>query len=138
MAFALQLAARAAPPASLRGPLRPAWNWAEFILVQALFGLLWAGAAAGVEALAGERRLVWTPALLPALAFLAIGPSVVAYRCWGLGVAAAGPTVAGFFSNLTPLFAALLSAALLGEPPRLFHAAAFALIVGGIVVSSRR
>jgi drug/metabolite transporter (DMT)-like permease len=128
----------ARPPASLRGAARPAWTWAEFILVQALFGLVWAGAAAGVEALASERRLVWTPALLPALAFLAVGPSVVAYRCWGLGVAAAGPTLAGFFSNLTPLFAALLSAALLGEPPRLFHAVAFALIVGGILVSSRR
>jgi drug/metabolite transporter (DMT)-like permease len=46
--------------------------------------------------------------------------------------------VAGFFSNLTPLFAALMSAAFLGDPPRAFHALAFALIVGGIVVSSRR
>ncbi|HPR42754.1 MAG TPA: EamA family transporter, partial [Ottowia sp.] len=49
-----------------------------------------------------------------------------------------GPALAGFFSNLTPLFAAVLSAAFLGEPPRLFHAVAFALIVAGIVVSSRR
>ncbi|MCB2034998.1 MAG: EamA family transporter, partial [Ottowia sp.] len=59
-------------------------------------------------------------------------------RCWGLGVQRAGPALAGFFSNLTPLFAAVLSAAFLGEPPRLFHAVAFALIVAGIVVSSRR
>jgi drug/metabolite transporter (DMT)-like permease len=49
-----------------------------------------------------------------------------------------GPAIASFFSNLTPLFAALLSAALLGEAPQLFHAAAFALIVGGIWVSSQR
>ncbi|MBP7968495.1 MAG: EamA family transporter, partial [Brachymonas sp.] len=49
-----------------------------------------------------------------------------------------GPAVAGFFSNLTPLFAALLSAAFLGEAPSAYHAVAFALIVGGIVVSSRR
>jgi drug/metabolite transporter (DMT)-like permease len=53
-------------------------------------------------------------------------------------VSLAGPQVAGFFVNLTPLFAALLSAAVLGELPKLYHAAAFALIVGGIVVSSRR
>jgi hypothetical protein len=46
--------------------------------------------------------------------------------------------VAGFFSNLTPLFAALMSTIWLGEAPRLFHFVAFALIVGGIVVSSRR
>jgi drug/metabolite transporter (DMT)-like permease len=53
-------------------------------------------------------------------------------------VAAAGPQVAGFFVNLTPLFAAVLSAAVLGDMPKPFHAAAFALIVGGIVVSSRK
>jgi drug/metabolite transporter (DMT)-like permease len=52
-------------------------------------------------------------------------------------VAGAGPTVAAFFANLTPLFAALLSGALLGEWPKLFHGLAFALIVAGIVVSSR-
>jgi drug/metabolite transporter (DMT)-like permease len=49
-----------------------------------------------------------------------------------------GPNIAGFFSNLTPLFAALMSTVLLGEAPRLYHGIAFALIVGGIVVSSRR
>jgi drug/metabolite transporter (DMT)-like permease len=49
-----------------------------------------------------------------------------------------GPNIASFFSNLTPLFAALFSAAFLGEPPRPYHALAFVLIVGGIVVTSRR
>ncbi|MEP6791191.1 MAG: EamA family transporter, partial [Ramlibacter sp.] len=49
-----------------------------------------------------------------------------------------GPNVAGFFANLTPLFAALLSAAFLGELPHLYHGLAFALIVSGIVISSRR
>jgi drug/metabolite transporter (DMT)-like permease len=49
-----------------------------------------------------------------------------------------GPTIAGFFSNLTPLFAAVLSATLLGEMPRPYHAVGFALIVGGIVVSARK
>ena len=40
--------------------------------------------------------------------------------------------------HLTPLFAALLSAAFLGELPHLYHALAFVLIVGGIVVPARR
>jgi drug/metabolite transporter (DMT)-like permease len=46
--------------------------------------------------------------------------------------------LAAFFGNLTPLFAALLSAAVLGEPPHPYHALAFALIVAGIVVPSVR
>jgi drug/metabolite transporter (DMT)-like permease len=128
----------ARPPALLAGAARPAWDWAEFLLVQTLFGLAWAGSAAAGEAVLGAHAMHWTPALGGALVFLAIGPSVVAYRCWGLGVAAGGPALAGFFSNLTPLFAALLSAALLGEPPHLYHAAAFALIVAGIAASTWR
>jgi drug/metabolite transporter (DMT)-like permease len=47
-----------------------------------------------------------------------------------------GPNIAGFFANLTPLFAAVMSASFLGELPHVYHAVAFALIVGGIVVSS--
>jgi drug/metabolite transporter (DMT)-like permease len=49
-----------------------------------------------------------------------------------------GPTIAGFFSNLTPLFAAVLSATLLGEMPRAYHAVGFLLIAGGIVVGARK
>jgi drug/metabolite transporter (DMT)-like permease len=47
-----------------------------------------------------------------------------------------GPNVAGFFANLTPLFAAVMSTAFLGEAPHLYHLVAFLLIAGGIVVSS--
>jgi drug/metabolite transporter (DMT)-like permease len=53
-------------------------------------------------------------------------------------VAQAGPAAAAFFGNLTPVFAALLSAALLGEPPRWYHGLAFTLIAAGIVVSAAR
>ena len=72
------------------------------------------------------------------LLYIAIGPAVLAYRCWGMGVQRVGPAIAGFFSNLMPLFAALLSMVFLGELPQLYHALAFVLIVGGIVVSARR
>ena len=89
-------------------------------------------------ALASDRATDETRSKVVALLYVAIGASLVAYRCWGLGVQRAGPNAAAFFSNLTPLFAAILSAAFLGEMPRAYHAFAFLLIVGGIVVSSRR
>jgi drug/metabolite transporter (DMT)-like permease len=130
----------ARPPESMRGAARPDWHWAEFLCLQISIGLLWATASAGLGEWIQPRPepVVWTPWLVAALAFVAVGPSLVAYRLWGLGVAAAGPAVAAFFGNLTPLFAALLSAALLGEWPRPFHGLAFALIVAGILVSSRQ
>lgn len=128
----------ARPPASMRGDARPDWDWAGFLLVQALFGVAWAVGAAGVEAAAGDAPFHGSAFLVLAMVYVAIFPSVIAYRCWGQGVAAGGPTLAAFFANLTPLFAALLSAALIGDLPRRYHALAFALIVAGIVVSSRR
>ena len=107
-------------------------------MAQLVPGLLWSGLFAAVETSVTTQAIVWGWPLAAALAYIAIGPAILAYRSWGLGVQRAGPNVAAFFSNLTPLFAALFSAAFLGEPPRLYHALAFALIVAGIVVSSRR
>ncbi len=129
------------PPAVLRPPSRETiarWGWGGYLWVQCLFGLVAAGLAAGAEiALADHPPIDWSsPAVWGALLFVAIGPSLIAYRCWGLGVAHAGPSLAAFFVNLSPLFAALLSAWLLGEWPQPYHGAAFVLIVAGIVVSA--
>ena len=113
------------------------WPWAEFLMAQVTVGLLWTGFFDGFEIAAGHAYLDlnwWTASLI---LFVAIGPSLIAYRCWGLGVNGAGPTVAAFFANFIPLFTALLSAAMLGEPPQLFHGLAFALIVAGIAISSK-
>jgi drug/metabolite transporter (DMT)-like permease len=113
-------------------------NWAAFLMGQIVFGLGWSGLFAAGEWALTDAHIQWGWPLLAAMLFVAVGPALVAYRCWGAGVQRAGPALAGFFSNLTPLFAAVLSSALLGESPQAYHAAAFALIVGGIVVSSRR
>ncbi len=126
-------------------PERIQADWAAFLMAQIVFGLCWSGLMTAGEWLVAPMaadgaamQVNWGWPLVLALAYVAIGPSLLAYRCWGLGVTRVGPTVASFFSNLTPLFAALMSVLILGEPPRLYHAAGFVLIVGGIVVSSRR
>jgi drug/metabolite transporter (DMT)-like permease len=112
-------------------------DWAAFLMGQVVFGLGWSGLFSGLEWSLTDAHITWGMPLIATLAFVAVGPAVLAYRCWGLGIQQAGPAVAGFFANLTPLFAAVLSAAFLGELPHLYHVAAFGLIVGGIWVSSR-
>lgn len=114
-------------------------NWAAFLLAQVSFGVVWSGAfAAGEWALTPAASIQWGWPLAAALLYVAVGPAIIAFRCWGAGVQRVGPNIAAFFNNLTPLFAALMSSAFLGELPHAYHAAAFALIVGGIVLSSRR
>jgi drug/metabolite transporter (DMT)-like permease len=131
-AFYSWLLTRPSEPPQLRN------DWAAFLMAQVVMGLAWSGLFAAGEWATTDAQIHWGWPLAAALAYIAIGPAIFAYRCWGIGVQRAGPNVAGFFSNLTPLFAALMSAAFLGEHPQLFHAVAFLLIVGGIIVSSRR
>jgi len=119
-------------PSSIRS------NWSAFLLAQIVFGLGWSSLFASSEWALGLGRFTPSWPMAAALLFIAVCPALLAYRAWGAGVTRAGPSVAGFFINLTPLFTALLSSVFLGEVPHLYHAAAFAMIVGGIAVSSRR
>jgi len=117
---------------------RPPWDWAGTLMAQSLFGTGFALLIAGGEGALGQTVFAASPMLWAALLYVAVGPALLAYRCWGAGVAEAGPAMAALFFNLTPAFAALMSALLLGEGPAWFHVAAFVLIVAGIGVSMRR
>lgn len=124
--------------ASPNDPPKIRGNWAAFLIAQMVFGLGWSALLAAGEWALTDTQIQWSWFLAGALLFIAIGPALLAYGCWAVGIGRAGPSMASFFANLTPLFTAILSSALLGEIPHLYHAVAFALIVGGIVVTSRR
>ncbi|BBL23396.1 DMT family transporter [Comamonas terrigena] len=119
-------------PTSIRG------DWAGFLMAQLVFGLGWSALFASGELALGHMNLQLSLPLAGALLFIALGPAILAYRFWGVGVSRAGPAVAGFFANLIPVFTAILSTLVLAELPHVYHGVAFHLIVGGIVVSSRR
>jgi drug/metabolite transporter (DMT)-like permease len=52
-------------------------------------------------------------------------------------VAAVGPTRAGVFVHLVPVFGFVLSTVFLDEPPQGFHFIGMALIFTGIVITTR-
>ena len=132
-AFYSWLLGQTTEPAAIRA------DWAAMLMAQIVPGVLWAGLfSAGEWMIDPDATIHWSWTVAAAMLFIAIGPAILAYRCWGLGVQRAGAAMAGFFSNLTPLFAAVFSVAFLGELPHWYHGAAFALIVAGIVVSARR
>ena len=128
----------ARPPAHMQGDQRPDWDWSGILLIQTLFGLIGSTLFFAGEQWAGTYAIRWSWGVVAALVYVALGASLLAYRCYGLAVAQAGPALAAVFNNLTPLMAALLSALVLGETPQAYHAVAFVLIVGGIAVSTRK
>ncbi|MBP6018337.1 MAG: DMT family transporter [Burkholderiaceae bacterium] len=113
-------------------------TWATFLLAQVVYGVVWSSVFATSEWALIDAHIQWGWPLILGLLYVAVGPAIVAFRCWSAGVQRVGPAIAGFFNNLTPLFAALMSLAFLGESPQLYHAAAFACIVGGIILSARQ
>jgi drug/metabolite transporter (DMT)-like permease len=72
-----------------------------------------------------------------ALAYYATLPSIAAYLFWNRGVAQVGPSRAGLFVHLMPVFGALLSVIFLGERLHGYHFAGAALIFGGIYLTTR-
>jgi len=82
---------------------------------------------------------VLRPTLLTfsAIAFVTVFSTIVAFVSWARGVELIGPNRAGVFLHLIPIYSALLTGALLGEPLRFYHVVGFVLILIGVWCASR-
>lgn len=69
------------------------------------------------------------------LVYVAIGPSLLSQIMFMRGVEIMGPARAGLFTNLTPVFGALLAVIVLGEPFGWHHALSMVLVLGGIAIA---
>src|SRR4029077_3362444 len=84
------------------------------------------------------RQMVWTLQGFVALVAVALFSSVLAYIFWNRGVEEVGAPVAGLFVHLMPVFGVVLAWLFLGERLEPYHLAGIALILTGIVITSRR
>lgn len=81
---------------------------------------------------------VLTPGSVTGLLYMGVLPSLVSHAFWNRGVAEVGGNTAGLFIHLTPVFGTLLAVTFLGETFQAYHAAGIALILAGIVITTRR
>jgi drug/metabolite transporter (DMT)-like permease len=116
---------------------RPPLPMTAFLTAQIGLGALMILPAYLAELLLAGRVPEATPANLAALAYVVLLPSIVAYYCWDRGVARAGAVLPMYFTNLTPVFAALLATVFLAEPIGLYHFIGGALILLGIHLANR-
>jgi len=73
-----------------------------------------------------------------AIMFVTLFSTIAAFVFWTRGVELIGPNRAGVFLHLVPIYSALLTGALLGEPLHAYHVVGFALILAGVWCTSRR
>ncbi len=70
--------------------------------------------------------------------YVMIGPSIASQLMFMRGVELIGPSRAGLFVNLVPIWAALLGVLIVGEYFAAYHAVALALVLGGIWLAERK
>lgn len=99
-------------------------------VIFSLFGLAYEGYA---------DDLIWPHSWQGYAAAIYAGtlPSLVSQGFFMAGVATLGANRAGLYINLVPVFAALFAVILLGETLFTFHAIAFLLVVGGVLIAQR-
>jgi drug/metabolite transporter (DMT)-like permease len=118
--------------------MRPGISQLSFAATTMGLGALMLAPIAVLESLAGAGFAPLDGASLAALAYIAVFPSVIAYLCYNRGVQLIGANRFGPFLHLVALFGALLSVIFLGERPGVHHAIGAVLILGGVVLASRR
>jgi drug/metabolite transporter (DMT)-like permease len=82
---------------------------------------------------------VLQPTLLTfsAIVFVTLFSTIAAFAFWTRGVELIGPNRAGVFLHLVPIYSALLTGVLLGEPLMGYHVVGFALILTGVWCAAR-
>jgi drug/metabolite transporter (DMT)-like permease len=79
-----------------------------------------------------------SPSIALSVGYIAVFASVAAFLLWSYGLSALGPTRAGQFILLMPVFGAALAAITLGETPTLAEICGGALVLAGIMAVERR
>ncbi|MEX2642755.1 MAG: DMT family transporter [Acetobacterales bacterium] len=127
-----------------------AWAWYSTLLkrrpeglspvgqLTLLVGIGWAALIPLYIAEAASGRPMPVDAAAVAVVFyVAVLASIAAYFCWNGAVAAVGPNRSGLFLHLMPVFSTVLAILFLGERFHAFHALGIALILCGLVLTTR-
>ncbi len=86
--------------------------------------------------LALGKTLVFNRETLSVLAYVMVGPSIIAYLAFNRGVELVGANRAAPFLHLMPVFGTALAILFLGEQVAWFHFGGYALVIGGITLAT--
>jgi drug/metabolite transporter (DMT)-like permease len=118
--------------------LRPPIHWLSFLFVFSLISGVVTLPFFAVEHVWWGFRLQATPLTAFAVVFVTLFSTIGALAFWNRGVELIGANRSGIFLHLIPVYSALLTGALLGEPLRFYHVVGFVLILLGVWCAARR
>jgi len=112
------------------------WNTRTVTARSIVWGAASMAPLAGLEWASGTRPS-WTPPGLAATLYLAVVVTALAYVAWNYGLTHVSAPRAAIFINVQPVVGVALGVLLLGETATVFTAAGAALVVLGLVVTTR-
>jgi drug/metabolite transporter (DMT)-like permease len=80
----------------------------------------------------GGARTTWSTAAVTEMLYVGVAAALLANLLYMFGIARVGPTRAGMFIHLVPLYGAAMSIALLGERLHFYHGVGMAGILAGL------
>jgi len=79
-----------------------------------------------------------SPKVLAGMAYIAVCPTIVAYLCWNKGISVIGPSKAGLFMYLIPIFTAMIAIPFLKEPFKYYHVIGMLNIFCGMILFNKK
>jgi drug/metabolite transporter (DMT)-like permease len=84
----------------------------------------------------GGARATWSTAALVEMLYVGVAPALLANLLYMFAIARVGPTRAGMFIHLVPLYGAIMSIVFLGEHLHIYHAVGMLAIMTGLGCSN--
>lgn len=84
------------------------------------------------------NTLIFDTLTVLTIVFVVLFPSTLAYLFFNRGIELIGPNRAAPFFHLVPVFGSAMAIVFLGEKPELFHLVGYLLVLGGIIIASRK
>lgn len=116
---------------------KPPIHWLSLIFILSLSAFATSIPIAMAEGAAGLTQWPDMQGVL-IVAFTAVFASIASQSLYIRGIEMIGANRANLFTNLTPVFGAILAILIVGETPHLYHAVALTMVLVGILVPERR
>ena len=116
---------------------RPDVHWISFLAALIAGSLVCSTVAVSYEIITDTA--IWPTTLIGigTAVYAGLFPSLLSQGFFMVGVAAIGANRAGLYVNIVPVFAALFAVLFLDEQLFAYHAIAFILVVGGVMLAQR-
>ena len=85
-----------------------------------------------------QPTFILSPSTISFILYTAIGPAIMAFTFWSIGIKKVGAVTAGYFLNLLPIFSTLLAVVFLNEALQIYDVIGAMCVLYGMYVATKK